>query len=103
MAADTFQDATARMRVNDRMACEDVTQIKNRKITVPCDSSSGILKMPCVTKRITSGKRSVVTNPVDQVRLENLAVFRLVTGLRERGFLSGLMNHVAAVQKDGSP
>src|SRR6478609_6466023 len=67
MAADTFHEATARRCVNVRMACDEVTQMKKRKITVPCASSRGISRMPCVTNRISRGIMSVVTNPVNHV------------------------------------
>src|SRR6266550_2134317 len=38
IAADTFHDATARRRMSVKMAWEEVTQMKNRKITVPWES-----------------------------------------------------------------
>ena len=47
MAADTFHEATWRRRVSVRIACEEVIQMKNRKITVPCDSSSGMRDGVC--------------------------------------------------------
>ena len=56
-----------RKRVRVRMACDEVIQMKNRKMTVPCDSSKGMRRTPCVTKRISRGMKSVVTNPVNQV------------------------------------
>src|SRR6476620_1586684 len=70
IAADTFHDATARRRVSVKMACEDVIQMKNRKMTAPCASSKGMRNAPCVTRRISNGTSSVVTNPVTQVRRE---------------------------------
>ena len=71
MATDTFQEATARSRVSVRIAWEDVTQIKKRKITAPCESRIGICKAPWVTSRIMSGISNVVKNPVVQVSREN--------------------------------
>src|SRR6476646_1500319 len=65
MAADTFHEGTARKCVNVRMACDEVTQMKKRKITVPCASSRGISRMPCLTSRISRGIMSVVTSPLN--------------------------------------
>src|SRR5207249_5373690 len=70
IAADTFQDATARNRVSVKIACEEVTQMKNRKITVPCVSSSGMCSAPCVRSRMSNGIKSVVRKPVNHVSRE---------------------------------
>ena len=68
VAAETFQEATCRSLVNVKMACDEVIQMKKRKITVPCDSSNGMRSTPCVSRRINRGIRSVVTDPVIHVR-----------------------------------
>ena len=67
MAAETFQEATCRNLVNVKMAWDDVIQMKNRKMTVPCDSSNGMRRTPCVSNRMKSGIKRLVTHPVTQV------------------------------------
>src|SRR5690349_2341274 len=70
IAAETFQDATACRRVSVKMACDEVIQMKNKKMTVPCASSKGICNTPWVSSRISNGMSSVVTKPVAQARRE---------------------------------
>ena len=68
MAADTSQEGTARRRVRVRIACEDVIQMKKRKMTVPWDSSSGICSAPWVS---TSAVRNVgATRPTGHAALD---------------------------------
>ncbi len=100
MAAETFQDATCRNRVSVRIACDEVIQMKNRKITVPCDSSKGMRSTPCVTSRMSRGMKRVVTNPVNHVRRDKSWFLGLIVHMGKMWFLSGLMNDVAAVQED---
>src|SRR5262245_57454869 len=70
MVAETFHDSIWRKRVKVKMACEEVIQMKNKKITVPCDSKRGISNAPCVSNRMKRGTSNVVTNPVTQVKFE---------------------------------
>ncbi len=99
IAAETFQEATCRKRVRVRMACDEVIQMKNRKMTVPCDSSKGMRRTPCVTNRISRGIKRVVTNPVNQVKSGQALFVDLMVDVREMRFLPGLVNDVAAIQE----
>ena len=46
-----FPGSDGAERVSVKIACDEVIQMKKRKMTVPWDSSNGMRRTPCVTNR----------------------------------------------------
>ena len=100
IAADTFQDATWRKRVRVKMACDEVIQMKKRKMTVPCDSSKWNVQDSVRDQENQQGNKERRHESGRPGQAGQSLFVRLVLDVGKMRFLSRLMNDVAAIQED---